>query len=108
MFSSDHVSLGLEREIYRGSRGGGHHHVGLPKRTNDLHSFDVTLSGYRFAMVPRRMASGSISESIEKKTHSTAKGSDTASLSSFLSNDTLTLFASGGTTRWMGAEPWTS
>ena len=81
--------------------------MGLPKRTNDLHSFDVTLSGYRFAMVPRRMESGSISGSI-KKIHSTANGSDTASLSSFLSNDTLTLFASGGTTRWMGAEPWTS
>ena len=38
------------------------------------------------------------------RTGSTAKDSDTATLSSFLSNDTLMSFTPGGTTRWMSPE----
>ena len=56
--------------------------MGLPKRTNDLPLSDMTSSGYRFAMVPRRMESESISEFIGKTTGSAANDSDTASRSS--------------------------
>ena len=73
-----------------------------PNRPNDLPLLDVTLSEYRFDMAPRRTESGGIDESI-KRIHSAANDSDTASLSSVLSNDTLTSLSSGGTTQWMNA-----